>query len=125
MQNLLREYPKTFINYGSKEFEKFIYINWWGLEKGASLKVYEDNKSLRVRQIFQADPLYVVTSPATSFRGGRNKPSFSRNNCQHLFRVERTSPNSTIKIVSQDPFGRVEEEIFTGAKPFFRSIKYK
>lgn len=125
IQNLLREYPKTFINYGSKEFEKYIYINWWGLEKGASLKVYEDNKPLRVRAIFQADPLYVVTSPATSFKGGRNKPNFSRNNCQHLFRVERTSPTSTIKIVSQDPFGRVEEEIFTGAKPFFRSVKYK
>ena len=125
VQNLLRQYPKTFINYGSKDFEKYIYINWWGLEKGASLKVYEDNRSLRVRQIFQADPLYVVTSPAIILKGSRNKPGFGRNNCQHMFRVERTSPNSTIKIVSQDPYGRVEEEIFTGHKPFIPTLKSK
>jgi hypothetical protein len=119
IQNLLREYPRTFINYGLKDFEKYIYINWWGLEKGASLKVYEDNRSLRVRPIFQADPLYVVTSPANTLKENRGKkPSFSRNNCQHLFRVERTSPTSTIKVVTQDRYGRVEEEIFTGHKPF-------
>lgn len=125
VQNLLREYPKTFINYGSKDFEKYIYINWWGLEKGASLKVYEDNRALRVRQIFQADPLYVVTSPAIALKGSRNKPSFGRNSCQHLFRVERTSPNSTIKIVTQDPYGRVEEEVFMGHKPFIPTSKSK
>ncbi len=126
MQNLLREYPKTFVNYGSKDFEKYIYINWWGLEKGASLKVYEDNRSLRVRQIFQADPLYVTTSPAMTLKSSRGrKPSFGRNTCQHLFRVERTDLSSTIKIVAQDPYGRVYEEIFVGKKPFSASAKYR
>lgn len=124
IQNLLREYPKTFINYGLKDFEKYIYINWWGLEKGASLKVYEDNRSLRVRPIFQADPLYVATSPAITLRSSRGrKPGFSRNNCQHLFRVERTSPTSTIKVVTEDPYGRIEEEVFSGHKPFIPSLK--
>lgn len=119
IQNLLREYPKTFINYGLKDFEKYVYINWWGQEKGASLKVYEDNRSLRVRSIYQADPLYVTTSPTTSLKWSRGrKPHFSRNNCQHLFRVERSSLTSTIKVVAEDPYGRVVEEIFVGKKPF-------
>ncbi len=118
IQNLLREYPKTFINYGDNELANYIYINWWGHEKGATLKVFEDNKPLRIRQIFQADPLYVVTSPSITYKHSRNKPRFSRNNCQHMFRVQRSSPTSTIRVVTEDPFGRVCEEVFSGRKPF-------
>jgi hypothetical protein len=118
MQNLLREYPKTIINYGAKEFSKFVYINWWGHERSAKLQVFEDNKPLRVRQIWQADPLFVATSTAITLKHSRNKPRFGRNNCPHLFRVQRTSPTSTIKVRSTDPFGRVSEEIFVGKKPF-------
>ena len=118
MQNLLREYPKTIINYGAKEFSKFVYINWWGHERSAKLQVFEDNKPLRVRQIWQADPLFVATSTAITLKHSRNKPRFGRNNCPHLFRVQRTSPTSTIKVRSTDSFGRVSEEIFVGKKPF-------
>ena len=123
IQNILREYPKTFINYGDSEFSKYIYINWWGYEEGAKLIVLEDNKPLRVRQIMHADPLYVSTSPAVTFKHSRSKPNFSRNNCQHMFRVQRTSPTSTIRVVAQDPFGRVYEERFAGSKPFSPQAK--
>lgn len=123
MQNLLREYPKTFINYGSNEFAKYIYINWWGHEKGAKLEVFEDNKPLKVRQIYQADPLFVVTSSTSTFKNSRNKPRMSRNNCQHMFRVQRTSPTSTIRVRTTDPFGRICEEVFVGKKEFAPQIK--
>jgi hypothetical protein len=123
IQNLLREYPKTFINFGLKDFEKFIYVNWWGMEKDAKLEIFEDNTPLRVRQIHQADPNYVTTSPMISYkhsRGHSNKPRFGRNNCQHLFRAERTSLTSTIRVRSTDPFGEVFEEIIPGKKAFKR-----
>ena len=123
IQNLLREHPKTFINYGDKEFGDFIYINWWGNEKGAKLEVFEDNKPLRVRQIYQADPLYVVTSPAEVQKQSRQKPHFSRNNCQHMFRAQRTSPTSVIRVRTTSPFGEVFEECFIGRKPFSKSAK--
>lgn len=118
MQNLLREHPKIFIDYSTKEFAKYIYINWWGVEDGAKIKVFEDNKPLRVRQIRQTDPLYVVTSPRVSQNRNRQKSSFSRHNCGHLFRVVRSSMTSTIKVQTTDPFGRVHEEIFNGHKIF-------
>ena len=123
IQNLLREHAKTFINYGDKEFEKYIYINWWGHEKGAKLEVFENNKTLAVRQIHQADPLYVVTSPAIVQKHSRQKPHFSRNNCQHMFRVQRTSPTSVIRVRATTPFGEVVEECFIGHKPFSTSTK--
>lgn len=120
MQNLIREYPKTIINYATPEFAKYIYINWWGNEKGAKLEVFEDNKPLRVRQIWQADPLFVATSTAITLKNSRKKPRFSRNNCSHLFRVQRTSPTSTIKVKTTSPFGVVHEEIITGNKLFLQ-----
>ena len=120
IQNLLREYPKAFINYDTEEFAKCIYINWWGHEKGAKLEVFEDNKPLTLRQIYQADPLYVATSPAVTLKHSRNKPHFGRNNCQHMFRVRRSSPTSTIKVKATSPFGEVYEEIFVGKKDFLQ-----
>jgi hypothetical protein len=118
MQNLIREYPKTIINYATPEFEKYIYINWWGYEPGAKLEVFEDNKPLRARQIFQADPLFVATSTALNLKHSRKKPRIGRNNCNHLFRVQRNSTTSTIRVRTTDPFGKVHEEIVAGNRPF-------
>lgn len=124
MQNLLREYPKTYINYNTPEFTKYIYINWWGQEKGAKLEVFEDNKPLRVKQIHQADPLFIATSSAITFKNSRGKkPRMGRNNCSHLLRVERKSPTSTIKIKATTPFGVVYEEIVAGNKVFLPQTK--
>ena len=119
VQNLVREYQKSIINYAAPEFEKFIYINWWGHEQGAKLEVFEDNRPLRVRQIHQADPQFVVTSSAVTLKHSRNKkPRFGRNSCNHLFRVQRTSPTSTIRVRATDPYGVIHEEIIAGNKPF-------
>ena len=120
VQNLVREYKKTIINYGEAEFAKYIYINWWGAEDGAKLEVFEDNKPLRVRQIFQADPQFAVTSTAITLKQSRNKPRFGRNNCSHMFRVERKSPTSTIRVRSTDPYGVIHEEIIAGNKQFMK-----
>jgi hypothetical protein len=123
IQNLLREYPKTFINYGSPDMAKFVYINWWGYEKDAKLEVFEDNRPLRVRQIHQADPQYVVTSPAMTLKNHRGKHRFSRNNCPHMFRVQRSSQESVIRVRTTDIFGRVHEEQFVGNKIFAPTAK--
>ncbi len=118
MQNLIREFSKTVINYGSPDFAKFIYINWWGHERGAKLEVFENGKPLRVRQIYQADPLYVTTSMAITLRNSRKKPRLPRSNCPHMFRVQRSSPTSTIRVKSTDRFGVVHEEIIKESKTF-------
>ncbi len=121
IQNLLREYPKTFIDHGDEEFAKYIYINWWGFERGAKLQVFENDKLLRTRQIMQADPTFIASSPAITLKehqNRNNKPRFGRSNCRHMFRAARTSPTSTIKVRTTSPFGEVHEEVFVGTKPF-------
>ena len=123
VQNLLREHPKTFINYGSKDFAKYVYINWWGNERGAKLEVFENNQPLRVRQVLQADPLYVTTSPTISNKNNRRRGGFPRNSCQHMFRVQRRSTNSVIRVRTTSPFGTVSEETFIGSKAFSQRTK--
>lgn len=123
VQNLLREFPKSFINYDTPEFAKRIYVNWWGYEPNAKLEIFEDNTPLRVRQAHQMDPLYVVNSPAITLKNSRKRPKLSRKNCAHFFYAVRTSPTSVIKIRTTDPFGRVHEEVFVGHKPFSQHMK--
>jgi hypothetical protein len=124
IQNLLREHSSTFIDYGSKgEMANYVYINWWGYEKGAKLEVFEDNRPLRVRQIHQADPQYVATSPAITMKNNYGKHRFSRNNCPHMFRVQRSSQTSVIRVRATDPFGRIHEEQFVGNKIFAPTAK--
>lgn len=123
VQNLLREHPKTFINYSSKDFAKYVYINWWGNERGATLEVFENNRPLRVRQVLQADPLYVTTSPTISNKNNRRRGGFPRNSCQHMFRVQRRSTNSVIRVRTTSPFGTVSEETFIGSKAFSQRTK--
>lgn len=123
MQNLLREYPKTVINYDTPDFAKRVYVNWWGYEPNAKLEIFEDNMPMRVRQTHQTDPLYVVTSQAITLKNSRRKPKIGRSNCSHLFYAVRKSPTSVIKVRATDPFGRVHEEIFVGNKPFSQHMK--
>ena len=123
VQNLLREHANTFINYATPDFTKYIYINWWGAEEGGKLEVFEDNQPLRVQQIHQADPLYVVTSPAITQKHSRNNSRFSRNNCPHLYRVARKSPESVIRVRATSPFGEICEEVFVGNKVFTPTAK--
>ena len=118
IQNLLREYPNLFANYGTKEFANQVFINWWGNERGAKLEVFEDNQPLRIRSIRQSDPQYISTSPSQTLKTSRRKPQFGRNSCPHLFRVERTSPTSVIRVRATTPFGEIFEESFVGNKPF-------
>jgi hypothetical protein len=88
------------------------------------LEVFEDNKPLRVKQIHQADPLFIATSSAITLKNSRGKkPRMGRNNCSHLLRVERKSPTSTIKIKATTPFGVVYEEIVAGNKGFLPQTK--
>lgn len=124
MENLYREYPKTFTNY-TKGFDNFVYVNYWGTEPKSKIEVFENDKKLRVRRVYHTDPLYLVTSHSFHYKNARNKPRFGRNNSQHMFRAKRDSLNSTIRVRTTSPFGDVYEEVFQGEKDFTLELKQK
>jgi hypothetical protein len=124
MENLYREYPKSFTNY-TNGFDNFIYVNYWGAEPKSKIEIFENDKKLRVKRMYHTDPLYLVTYYSFHYKTARNKPRFGRNNSQHLFRAKRDSLNSTIRVRTTSPFGDVHEEVFQGEKDFTLDLKQK
>lgn len=117
MENLYREFPKPFTNY-MKGFDNYIYVNYWGTEPGAKIEIFENDKRLRVRKVWNTDPQFLVTSSLFYYNTARKKPRFGRNNSPFIFRAKRDSLNSTIRVRTTSPYGVVHEEVFEGQKDF-------
>lgn len=118
IQNLVREHSKVVPNYGLKDFERYIYINYWGYEPGTKIEIFENGKRLRVRKVMQADPLYLTAWTAPWVARSVKKPRVLRNSCHHLFRAQRNDLKSTIRVKVTSPFGQCYEEVFEGSKRF-------
>ncbi|MBQ7855707.1 MAG: calcineurin-like phosphoesterase C-terminal domain-containing protein [Alistipes sp.] len=118
-KQLIREHS-TRTNYGASSFADYVYINWWGDEPGATLEVSANGKTLKAKRIYQDDPLFTQASTVVRLRNarGRRQVSFSKNNCQHLYRVKADSTMTTIHIRTKDPFGRIFEDSLVRPAPF-------
>ncbi len=117
VRRFVKEYPAR-IDYGSQTFADCVYINWWGFEPDAKIEVWENDKPLKVRQIYQEDPLFAVSSDVFRLKNSRKKPTIRKNTCQHLFRVKTSSPESPVRIRTTDRFGNVCEETIIRPLPF-------
>lgn len=117
VRRFVKEYPAR-IDYGSQTFADCVYINWWGFEPAAKIEVWENDKPLKVRQIYQEDPLFAVSSDVFRLKNSRKKPTIRKNTCQHLFRVKTSSPESPVRIRTTDRFGNVCEETIVRPLPF-------
>ena len=117
VRRFVKEYPAR-IDYGSQTFADCVYINWWGFEPAAKIEVWENDKPLKVRQIYQEDPLFAVSSDVFRLKNSRKKPTIRKNTCQHLFRVKTSSPESPVRIRTTDRFGNVCEETIIRPLPF-------
>ena len=124
-KQLVREHTSR-INYGTSSFENFVYINWWGDEPGAKLEVSANGKLLKTKRIYQDDPLFTQASTVVRLRNarGRRQVNFSKNNCQHLYRVKADSTMTTLHIRSTDPFGRIFEDSIVRPYPFPVRVKF-
>ena len=124
-KQLVREHTNR-INYGTSSFEDFVYINWWGDEPGAKLEVSANGTPLKIKRIYQEDPLFTQASTVVRLRNarGRRQVSFGKNNCQHLYRVKADSTMTTLHIRSTDPFGRIFEDSIVRPCPFPVRMKF-
>lgn len=71
-----------------------------------------------MRQIYQEDPLFTISSDVFRLKNSRKKPTIRKNTCQHLFRVKTSSPESPVRIRTTDRFGNVCEETIVRPFPF-------
>lgn len=117
VRRFIKEFPAR-IDYGAHTFDNYVYINWWGFEPNAKIEVWENDKPLKVRQVYQEDPLFTVSSDVFRLKNSRKKPTIRKNTCQHLFRVKPSSPDAAIRIRTTDRFGNICEEVVARPYPF-------
>lgn len=117
VRRFFKEYPER-IDYGAYTFADHVYINWWGSEPAAKIEVWEGDTPLKVRQVYQEDPLFTVSSDVFRLKTARKKPNIRKNTCRHLFRVRTSSPDTPVRIRTTDRFGNVREEVITRPYPF-------
>ena len=107
------------INYGAEGFQNYVYINYWCDEPGAKLEVWEGDKSLKPRRIYQDDPLFTIATAVIRQRNARGrKLNWNRNNAQHMFRVKTDADSTVVRIKTTDPFGRVFIDSLVRPAPF-------
>ncbi|MGN0091622.1 MAG: calcineurin-like phosphoesterase C-terminal domain-containing protein [Alistipes sp.] len=118
VRNFIKEYPER-LDYGMETFGSYVYINWWCYEPEAKLEVWEGDKQLKARQVYQEDPLYTVAADVFRLKNSRGrKPTIRKNSCQHLFRVKPLGDSTALRIRTTDRFGNVFEEEFRRPSDF-------
>ena len=108
VRNFMRAYPGKRVDYGGAGFENSIYINYWGNEPKSKLEVWEGDKPLKVKRIYQDDPIATLSTAVVRHKNSRGrKISVNRNSSQCLFVAKADSAHTTIRIRTTDPFGRI------------------
>ena len=119
VKNMLRASEGKRINYGADGFKNYVYINYWADEPKSKLEAWEGEKSLKLRRVYQDDPLYTIATAVIRQKNARGrKLSWGRNNAQHMFRVQTESDSTVVKIKATDPFGRVFVDSLVRPVPF-------
>ncbi len=100
--------------------ENLVYINVWNYDTSTKIKVTENGKSLTVTKLVDAyDPMHMVAYQAVRYQNGSGATSaFVTGTNQHMFRVQASSPTSTLEITVTDRFGNVSTQTMTRPKTF-------
>ena len=119
--NASEEYRQTFTEsvgeYGQANSENWVYINVWDWDPEWKIEVFEGTKSLKVTRFEGFDPLHIIAYNAKRASLGK-KLDFATKNTKHLFKVQASSPSSTLIIKVTDRFGREYTETMQRPKPF-------
>ena len=116
---MVQAYPNKRVNYGIANFANYVYINYWADEPKAKLEVWEGDKKLKPRRVYQDDPLFTIASVVVRHKNSRGrKLNFGRNSSQHLFRVKTDTATTVVKIRATDPFGRTFIDSLVRPTPF-------
>ncbi len=98
----------------TKNADNEVFINVWNWDPQWKIEVKENGKSLDVQQITMKDPLHLISYTATCIA----HPSFATNEWSHFFKVQASSPTSTLDIKVTDRFGNIYEEEMKRPKSF-------
>lgn len=101
--------------FGGAQRSNKVLVNVYNWDEEWKVEMFEDGKSLDVRQVYARDPLYrLVREPELPERPG----DFLVSQSAHFFMAESESPVSEIDIVVTDRFGNVYKQKMHRPKRF-------
>lgn len=101
-----------------------VLINVWGYNDQWKVEVSENGKALEVKRVKDLDPLHIISYEAMRLnKNATPTDAFVSTETVNLFKVQASSPNSSLSIKVTDQFGRTYTEEMERPKEFSHSIK--
>lgn len=100
--------------------DNYVYLNIWNYDPSwkIELKEKETGKTLTcTRMGWTRDPLHIISYMVPRLNGN-NSTTFETCETYHMFRVQASSPTTTLEIKVTDRFGNVSTENMTRPKAF-------
>ena len=115
------EFAKYIKDWSATSTANYVYINVWNYDPQWKVEVTEAGRSLSVSRVTVKDPLHIIsyTAKRANSNGSMSFPTSDNN---HTFRVQASSPTSTLEIKVTDRFGNVYTESMTRPKVFNESV---
>ena len=111
-------------SWSAQSQDNYVYLNVWNYDPDWKIEVTEGGTSLPVKHLdSERDPLHIIAYTAKRLDknvslnddGGIN---FDTGSNRHMFRVQASSPTSTLEIKVTDRFGNVSTESMKRPKQF-------
>lgn len=107
---LLKRYPLR-PNYGSAKYRNTILVNYWTMQPGHTVEIYEDGKALEVTKTKDEDPIYNISFfiPNLKYYGFEKgyKKRHETNNNPHMFIAKANAASSKINVIVKDSDGNI------------------
>ena len=102
--------------WGEESSDNEVYLNIWNWDPSWTIDIRENGQSLQCEAVKTKDPLHLIAH--TARRLNSNQSNFLSENTYHIFKVQASSPTSTLEIKVTDRFGNVSSETMTRPKTF-------
>ncbi len=117
-------------SWAAQSQDNYVYLNVWNYDPDWKIEVTEGGTSLPVKHLdSERDPLHIIAYTAKRLNSNASLNSdgginFDTGSNHHMFRVQASSPTSTLEIKVTDRFGNVSTESMKRPKPF-STAEYK
>lgn len=101
--------------------DNLVFLNIWNWDPSWKIEVTENGIVLESSKVIVSDPLHLIAYTAKRLNKNSH-PTFATDYTRHMFKVQASSPNSTLEIKVTDRFGNQYKETMERPKQFSTDI---